>query len=188
AVLAASLVVVAAGVGAYAVAFGGGGEQQAGAGDSTRLAEDPTITPADPGGGGQVEDTSSTQQEPTRGRDSAAEATRDSGQTASPTEDSGRPASMTTVDSAAIDGELANIFDGLDDPDQRPRLMVRAEDIFNDLRVPESLRGQAAYSIGYGHLVNGDRQSACTWIDRAIQMRPGNTGYQSTRATWGCTQ
>ena len=191
-VLAASLVVIAAGVGAAAVAFSGGAEQPARSGDTTQPARNTPTTPIDTGegrsGDTQGGDSGETQTPPVGGEESVGETTRDSGDPAQQTEDPGRsnPPS-TTIDSAAIDTELGAMIEGLDNPNIRPRLMVRAVDIFNDVVMPAYLRGMAAANLGFGHWENQDLPRACEWIDKALMMRPGNFSYQQTRAVWGCT-
>jgi len=183
---AASLVVVAAGVGAAAVAFSGDEEQPARSGDSTQFAGNTPVTPIDTaegGSGGQQEEDSGEQQTPPVG---GGEATRDTNDPALQAEDPARSNPPTTVDSAAIDAELGAMIEGMEDPDSRPRLMVRAEDIYRDTMMPANLRGSAAAQVGFGHLLNSDRRRACEWIDRAIVMRPDNSLYKSTRVTWEC--
>jgi hypothetical protein len=180
-VVAASIVVVAAGAGAIAVAMSGGNGQLEGSGDSTFPAINLPVAAIDTGEsdpGLRAEDTTQTRVPPAGGA-----ATGDSGEQ----EQGPGPTAPPAIDTAAINTELGLMIDSLDNADRRPSLMVRAQDIFNDVRMPAYLRADAAVNLGYGHWQNDDLPQACGWIDTAMQLMPERrSSLQRIKAQWGC--
>ncbi len=175
--LAAAAIVVAGG--GIAVVVSGGGEQApVGADDAG------SVPPATPDSG-----------EPTAGRAGGAPAetradpapqrpTRQQQQEAAGETD--RPHVTGIVDSAAVDGELLDMIELIDDRATRAGAMHRAEEIYDTPNMPPVLRASAASMLGFGHQLDGGTSEACRWLGEAMRLAPDNTGYRNLHQRTGC--
>jgi hypothetical protein len=99
----------------------------------------------------------------------------------------GSEATPPPVDSAAIAGELGDLFRRL--PDTGPAdaaLLARLEAIMNDDRMPVKLRADAAAFAGQGYFGGGDHTRACDRIRRALDLAPGGRVYEQMSSMFEC--
>jgi serine/threonine-protein kinase len=94
-----------------------------------------------------------------------------------------RPAA---VDSAAIDAELFAMIDRLDDVPGRPGLRRRAQEIYDDTRVPTHLRTEAALTLANLYLQDGRQDDLCRWSRSALRLEPRNETVLQFRTERGC--
>ena len=174
-----AVAVIGVGGGAAAIAFGGGGDSNV-SNDSTQMSLGmPTDsgTGDDTTAGGAAGTNPGVEQEqpdPEANQGTEQETTADS--SAVSIEDPVVPP-PPTIDSAAIDNELFEMDEGLEDDGLRPALMERAQSLYNDTNIPAPLRGQAAYMVAMGYTWEDEVGDACRWLSIALSVDPGNQRY-----------
>ncbi len=182
--IAAAAVVVVAGGGVALKFMGGGAEQPGGApaaAESTAVAAADSgqlVTQAEtePPGGGQPAAAGQGDQQPTGARQDPEQQR--------PVTD---PPVTPVIDRSAIDQELFDMIDLIDEPATRARAMLRAEEIYETDGMPDDLRAAAANTLGFGHQLNSSMDIACDWVGRAMRLAPDNARYSDMFERMGCT-
>jgi len=171
-----AVVVALAGVGGFTAlkVLGGGGGGEVALDDTTGATQDSVIdTTAKPDNGG--------------GQRRGPSDTASGGGGDRPDGGGGEKPAPPQVDSAAIAGELAELFDRLPDAGVAdPAIIARFEEISNDPRMPVTLRADAAANAGQAYFTGGDRAQACARVQRALALVPGNEVYQRMSILFEC--
>ncbi|MDH4351377.1 MAG: hypothetical protein OEW56_09545, partial [Gemmatimonadota bacterium] len=170
AAIAAMAVLIVTGGGYAALkAFGSSGEPETGLDTASVATPDSQQTGGQPGGG----------QRPGRNRDTAG------GGTAPDT--GGRVIPVAQVDTAAIAGELQDLFDRLPvDGPANPADLRRLDAIMSDSLVPLALRTRAAENAAQGYYASGNQTLACARIRQAMTWTPGTALHQTLFTSYEC--
>ncbi len=176
----ASVVVAGAGVGTFVVMRNAAGEEPNGVRDSLQLAAGGGVTPSTDTPEIPLDTARLDSGTPDTARtvDTGQSQTGDQANVRRPDPVIDNPPALNL---AAIKSELVDMIDAMDDANQRPELMRRAQEIYNDTRVPNGDRAFAAAQVSAGHFLNSANASGCMWLDRALQRDPANTLYVSLR-------
>jgi hypothetical protein len=167
-----------AAIAAFAILIAGGGgfaafKMLGGAGEAPAGLDTATVVTLDSQSGGGTQ--------PGRNRDTA----RGGGGTARDT--GGQAIPVAQVDSAAIAGELADLFDRLPAGEAAdPADLRRLNDIMNDELVPLTLRAEAAANAGQAYFSGGDQTLACSRIRQAMAWAPGIAVYERLFTLFEC--
>jgi serine/threonine-protein kinase len=87
-------------------------------------------------------------------------------------------------DTVALRTELdALFFEDVEDAARRPVARQRAQQIYDDPRVPAALRAQAAGVMGQAYWVEERMTEACRWFRLADQLDPNNRAYTTPLTT-----
>ena len=90
------------------------------------------------------------------------------------------------VDSATVDRELGNVMELVLDPQTSNTGRDQATTIYNNNRVPPTLRAQAAFMVAQAFLIERKNAEACRWNALALNLKPANPPYQQFRRDQGC--
>jgi serine/threonine-protein kinase len=117
-----------------------------------------------------------------------ADSTRRRGEGQLPRPDTTRTpvVSVSRIDSAAVDQELSVLFDQIEEANTRAAARTRALQIFNDSRMPASLRAFAAAIAASAHSDEGEMSAACQLMSEARRLDSSKPSYGSTLTAWGC--
>jgi len=96
------------------------------------------------------------------------------------------PAAPRTPDSATIDRQLGDIIELVLDPQTRATGRMRASDIYDNTRIPATLRAQAAFVVAQAFFQESRTDQACDWNARALQLKPDNSNYLKFKRDQGC--
>ncbi len=91
------------------------------------------------------------------------------------------------VDSAGIDRQLGQILDLVLDPQTLGTGRLRATTIYDNDRVPTTLRAQAAFMVSQAFFQESRLADACSWNSRALHLKPSNETYLKFQREQGCT-
>jgi len=159
----AGVVVILAGGGAW-VALSGGTKADTNAGDTTaHVARDTAPTQTTPQNSGRPG--------------------RQAGGTLPPP---APPTAARTPDSATIDRQLGDIIELVLDPQTRATGRMRAGDIYDNTRIPLTLRAQAAFMVAQAFFQESRTDQACDWNARALHLKPDNSNYLKFKRDQGC--
>jgi len=90
------------------------------------------------------------------------------------------------VDSAAIDRELGDMIELIDDAAERPRLRGRTQEIYDNAAVPKHLRADAAFTLANLYVQDGRTEDSCRWVGYALRIEPNNPNYRQYHTERGC--
>ncbi len=86
------------------------------------------------------------------------------------------------VDEGAIQDELISLGRAFSDPARLASTRARLLEIYQSPSLNANLRGRAASILSESYEAT-DMTQACTWIDRAIGLEPGNSTYRTYKQT-----
>ena len=96
------------------------------------------------------------------------------------------PVETPTLDSAAVENELNDLFDDTDDIAKRPAARVRAQALYNDPGVPPRQRAYAASIVGGAYEIEERFVEACRWYQRAAGLDPTMASYSRMLSSLRC--
>ena len=91
------------------------------------------------------------------------------------------------LDVAAIEAELLDALDQIDDDALRGGARSLAQRHYEDNDLPAATRAFAASVVGQAYLVEALDAEACDWYRRASVLATSDTTYTSTMTLLGCT-
>jgi len=159
----AGVVVILAGGGAW-VALNGRGKANPNQADSSRnVAHDTAGTQTPPQNGGR--------------------AVRQVGGTLPP---AAPPAASHAADSATYSKRLDDVLELVLDPKTAGTGRIQATAVFDDERVPATVRAQAAFIVAQAFFVESRTDQACAWNARALRLKPLNEVYLKFKRDQAC--
>ena len=116
--------------------------------------------------------------------DTSARATRrgGGGHTTTPT----APPAAVTRDSAATSRRLDDVMELVLDPQTAGTGRIQATAIYDDERVPATLRAQAAFMVAQAFFVESRTDQACQWNESALRLKPSNGVYLKFKRDQSC--
>ena len=186
--IAGSLVVVAVGVGVAAVALTSRDELPPGSEDNQQTAENAPATATDPGDSSLIDsavgaDPGLSQSTAQRANDSGAGRERETqppGTRRIDTPNADPALEIAAADSVAVESQMTSITERIFEMD--PLLVRRARNealqLFGDQRANKLQRAQIGYMLAQSYFLDDIADSACVWIQSAVERDPTNTQYQ----------
>jgi serine/threonine-protein kinase len=161
-------------VGAVVVLGGGGAGAVVLLGGNNNQPESSAAVPQDTAGNGATRQNSDSQ----KGHAVTTLANRDPG--------TGTVPRRPSVDSAAIDRQLDSILDLVLDPQTIGTGRSRATAIYDNERVPSTLRAQAAFMVAQAFFQESRTDQACRWNGFALRLAPARESYLKFKREQGC--
>jgi serine/threonine-protein kinase len=114
--------------------------------------------------------------------DTAARGTRRGGQVSPPA----APPASRAPDSAVISRRLDDVLERVLDPQTAGAGRVEATAIYDDVKVPATLRAQAAFMVAQAFFIEARTDEACRWNESALQLKPDNGVYLKFKRDQSC--
>jgi serine/threonine-protein kinase len=171
--IAASIVVVGIVGGVGYVTIAGGGSAEPGIRDDTTA-----IAALLPGG-----DSTGSREQDDSGTDSTQTASATQSGMSGSDDSNAVDTPESTVNIAEISAEFITLGRqvGVDMAEQtRAVARRRAQEIYDVLQLPDSMKARAASIVAESY-EEQSMEDACTWVDRAIRLQPGNEAYRNLR-------
>ncbi len=92
----------------------------------------------------------------------------------------------TAIDSSAIDKQLDDILDLVLDPNTIATGRSQATAIYDNERVPHTLRAQAAFMVAQAFFQESRTDQACRWNGLALRLAPARESYVKFKREQGC--
>ena len=96
------------------------------------------------------------------------------------------PAAASGPDSATVDKRLGNLIEVVLDSTTRTKGRNQAAAIYGDVRIPATLRAQAAFMVAQAFFQDSQTEQACDWNARALQLKPSNGRYLQFKRDQSC--